>query len=599
MIVNQDSLVPSEDVAKYLDHKEALPVLKQLISDWEQEIRETESRRDQRYLDLDVEAMRKSDELKADETFIPVRVIDTNIVREHPAYSAFLTQSRRLVTLICQDQTNVDASRLELEVTRGFRYPGWFLQFYRTVDGALTHGWDSIEVVFDPTKPLHVAFEHIGHDNLYFNKKVRNIQESERVIRRYPVTSTKLKSFVTSFGFSQEQVDLICKKDETSKRTDKIFYIYKQFFKFEGVVYVSWFSSTDTNDWLKMPEPLRLGIAKQTAGSPMLPGYAPILEWQDAPIDMYPIHILLYKETEEDCITDKVGRAFLDGDWQEAQSAVVSGYVNGMLRASNVYAAPETGDVEGATVKQTDTELVNGAIYDKPLKFFHTDYPEATVLMALNYFNSAQAQQAGQVDYATMARKDSKKTATELNAAQSEADLLRGTPITLYSEWLRDVFDLSWRIVQSQALQDKISLLRKPVADPMNPALVVFANDKETIGKQFLVLPAGDSDVVARKEKLMQMMQDWPVVSTTPLASRFLADLIRLKYPDVGEEYAQILMGGDVGRGLVQGLNESVKQLVGMMLPGTLGPQHQQQMAALDQQVASYLQPKPQTMPNQ
>ena len=37
------------------------------------------------------------------------------------------------------------------------------------------------------------------------------------------------------------------------------------------------------------------------------------------------------------------------------------------------------------------------------------------------------------------------------------------------------------------------------------------------------------------------MKQDWPVISTTVLKDAFLAELIRLQYPDSGNKWATIL----------------------------------------------------------
>jgi hypothetical protein len=77
------------------------PKVRKLLADWEIEIRETKLRRAQRKLDVDIEALRQGSaenpaQLNADETLVPVRVIDENIRKEQPDKIQYLTQSRRL-----------------------------------------------------------------------------------------------------------------------------------------------------------------------------------------------------------------------------------------------------------------------------------------------------------------------------------------------------------------------------------------------------------------------------------------------------------------------------------------------------------------------
>jgi hypothetical protein len=134
--------------------------------------------------------------------------------------------------------------------------------------------------------------------------------------------------------------------------------------------------------------------------------------------------------------------------------------------------------------------------------------------------------------------------------------------------------------MQSQALQNKISFLltkrqvpmvgldQQPLVDPQTGQPVTqesVENNYEVIGKLYDVRAAGDVDVIQRQERVQQMMQDWPVMQNTPLRDRFLSDLVKLKYPDVGEEYSKILLQ----MGMMQQHQSMIARLV-TVLEGSL-----------------------------
>lgn len=562
------------------DYDKAQTYIKHMINAWSEELEETRVRRKERYLDLDVDKMRQAGELEPDETFIPERVIDTNILQEQPAYLSFLNQSRRLAIFHCTSDPSVDTQILEAEFTRGLTYKGWLSDFYRCIDGAQLHGWDSLEVVFDVSKPLHVAFEHIGHDKLIFNRNVDDLQDSEYVIRAYNISAIRLQEFVRTNGFDATQVEVILGVDRASRQQKNVTYtIYKVYFKFQGIVYIAWCGDTaKLSNWLKAPEKLHLGISAPapivTRDTLSLQGGVGAGASLQTDIDMYPVFVFHYRESEEHVVTSHVGRSFLDSGRQEAQTAIMSSFVNGMNRAANVYAAPVNGTEGEASIQQTNIDLVPGAIYSQPLQFFHQDYPDVSVLLALQHLSTENAQQTGNVDFAVINRKDARKTAKEMDVAQQNKTEIKSVPIALYSEFLRGVFDFAWRIVQSQALQDKVMFCLELSASPAG--LLIVANNKVLIDKEYDIRPAGDVDFVQRLEKIQQMRADWPVIQTTALANTFLQDLIRLSYPDKGDEYANILAQGDP-RMLIAAMLPILKQLMTPEAFAQLTPDEQQQ----------------------
>ena len=577
--MENDTLTDIDEFKEELfDFLKAKIRINEMIDSWKSNCDKAIERRKERYIDLNIEDLRQSGEIQEDETFIPDRVIDTNIMRELPEYLAFIKQSNRLAIFNNVSNPSLDNQQIEREFTKGLTYEGWYCQFLRCVDGAALHGQDAIEVVFDETKPFHVSFEHVGYDRLFYNKKVSNIQDSEFLIRKYEITVMRLEAFKNK-GFDVEQIDAIIEKNKAKRKKDDIEVIYKVYFKYQGVVYITWYSrDSNINDWLKKPEILQIGIA-------------------DEIVDLYPIFLCIYRDDEQETIVDHKGRGFLDAPQQEAHTAIISGFVNGLIRASNVYASPATDDGESADIKQLDVQLVHGGIYSKPLNFFHTDYPDVTVLSAMQFLGTLNAQQTGKTSYAVSNRKDARKTAKELSIAETEERQLESVNLSNFSEYMRSILSFTWRIVQSQAIQGKIPflLIPQPIMIPgpngqmIDSGQIDYVNNIDVISEVYEIRPAGDVDVIERQNKLFQMKQDWAVVQNTALKDRFLEDLIKLSYPDRADEYTRILREGNPGKKLVQALSELVKGFTSPEELAGLSDEEKLNLQQIKEQVDAYL----------
>ena len=131
IIAQQQEQQEAQD--ELLDYKKAKIHLQRLVKDWLNERQETLLRRAEREVNIDVEALRQKGKLDDDETLIPVRVIDTNIQREQPAYINYLKNSRRLVTFNSLENSQQDTQTLELEFTRGMTYMGWETPHFKTL----------------------------------------------------------------------------------------------------------------------------------------------------------------------------------------------------------------------------------------------------------------------------------------------------------------------------------------------------------------------------------------------------------------------------------------------------------------------------------
>ena len=591
----QDNPALDSEQNKYFDFGTAKIHLTRIIEDWHTEVEDTEVRRKTRDVEIDTEGLRQKGDLDEDETIIPVRVIDTNIQRELPSYINYLKNSRRICTFRSLSNPNQDTQNIETAFTQGMTYTAWEIPHYKEIDGAAAHGWAAVEVVYDESKPLHVGIEYVAHDKLFWPRSVENIQDAPHILRCYDVTIPKLREWVRTFGFDPVQVDkLAASRKETTKESETV-RIYKHFFKKENIVYVSWFATTDgLDDWLKapvkhfvgimdkqqqmIPQDVPAGVNPNTGEIIMTQQMIPQESWVDAELKQYPVFRLPYRETEKPKAVDAKGRCFMDEAKQESQTAILSGFVNGITRASNVYSSPAQEDGTGSSLREIeDVKLCGGRILSKPMIFWSTPYPDPMIIRALQYFDSANSEETNQVNFASLNREDSRKTAKEIGAAQQQQTLLNSVQLTLYSTHIREVYSFTWLIVQSQALQGQIAFLQI-----QNPQTQQWTNDIATISQVYELRAAGDVDVIQRQEKIQQMKQDWPVIANTPLALRFLADLIKLEYPDTGEQYAKILEQGNPANlaaalgTIIEGIFHQHPEVI-----KTINPQEQEQLGQL------------------
>lgn len=558
-----DLAVDVED--ELADFSKAKTKFQQLIQTWDTEVKQTAKNRLNRDLDFSVDILRTDGTLDEDETLVPVRVIDTNIQRELPPYVNYIMNSRRISIFESLTQTGTNTDNIEQAFTSGMSYAGWQNAHYKVLDGSCTHGWDTCEVTFDATKRLHCAVEHVGHDRLMWPRTVLKLEQAAYVIRAYDYSPTEIRSFVKKFGWDKAQVDILLSSHEKTSQAPETLRIFKSLYKrsTDGVIMVGWFSlGSGSADWLKAVEPLKLGIDTKTTN---VDG---TVTWVPIPITRYPYFTLPYRESEKPALVDRKGRAFIDGNTQEAHTAMLSAYINGMQRASQIRASPKQDDGTGNSSVDESKNIGGAVILDKPMDYFYMPFPDASCLKAMEFLDNKNSSETNQVNFAVNNRQDSRKTAKEIETANSQASMLNSVQLTLFSTYFREVYSFAWLIVQSQALQGLIKFLQipNPIAaqDPTQPATV---NDFTTIGQVYELRAAGDVDVVQRQELLQQMKQDWAVFQNTPLGPVFLEDLIRLAYPAKAEQYIQVLRSGAQQQqqqmtGLIKGLGLALQGIV-------------------------------------
>jgi len=569
------------DLDDFSDYASAKLRIDRLISDFSPQIDKCRQNREQRFKDLDIKMLREKGILKEHQYMIPIRTIDANIRREQPSFINYLRQSRRLVIFKDTADAEFIPNKIEEEFSRGMNYSGWEVPHFKAIDGSQTHGWDAVEVVFDVTKPFHVALEHIGNDRLIFPLDAIDIQACELIARCYSVTARQLKQFVLKFGFDETEITTLIDKNNQTKKENSVS-IYKCYWKKDNVVYVAWYHNTATT-WLKMPETLYLGRKQMVMvptptpmPDPLNPGQiftqmVNVETWEDIPEDTYPIFILPYYETEQNRIFDHKGRVFLDKHKQEALTANISQFLNGCQLASSIFVSLKSEALRQSEIQ--NIKIKEGVVSPIPLEYHSPMYPDAVMLKLQQYLDVYNSQEVGQLNAAVQNRQDSRKTATEISAAQQENSSLSSVQVTLYSTFIREVYTFVWQITQSQALQDKITFLFDEE---------VGTNDKVTIQKSFDLKAAGDVDVIKRQELIQQYQVFWPVIMNTPAATAFLARMLKLAFPDEGDRYATLIEQGDP-RAIIMALVQIIDSVVKPEeLAGLPSPQRETLIATLE-----------------
>jgi len=522
--------------------------------------------RNSRKLDINVEAERADGHLDEDEFLVPAHIIDTNIRREQSKYVAYVTGSRRSAIFTSITEPTTATGELERDFTDKTRYPGWQVPLFKIIDGMQLHGYSIAEVQFDEDKSGHFAVEAVNYEDFGFPADTRDIQACEMLVHRHYFTALQLRDMVDNDDFNEDIVDILLNENPDGEGVnyvdvESLYEIEKVMFKHEGKVFVAWSCCKKSDDWLRDPRPLYLG---RRDGETL----------QDE-VD-YPYVIFPYTILEDSAIQNATGRAFADRTVQETITSLMSSFVTAHRRAANFYFAKDNEDPNNTNV-QTSVRFQPGALIDANIRQFQLTPPDTSMVAAIQSLMSQNAQEQSQINYAAMNRKDSRKTATEVQAASSEAQQLSSTQVSLFSIALKDVYEWCWRIYQSRVIAGAL----RPAA-----SIDLFLNHK------FNIKPAGDVDVIERQEKSQKMMMAWQVVAQTPLAPVFLQNMMRLMFPDEGESYAKMLQIGDQKDQLLQQLMQVVNSLIVDQQTGQLteeAQQFEQQLKMLQAQVADIL----------
>ena len=594
----------SSSVPSLTKFDEAKKVMATLLQQWDgQVIQQVKDNREARKMRVDVEALRQAGTLKAGDTYIGVRTIDNNITKDVPPYIAYLKQSRRLALFEPEDMrvSREVPEQLEKEFTRVMTYEQWEFDYIRWIDGAELHGFDWVAVMYDPDKPGKCSVSHVGQDNLIYDLGCEDIQDSRMVLRRHKLTLTVLQDFAERYSFDPAVVAKVEEKLKTragntdgSAAADQApTYIYCAMFKEGGKVQCGWHSPEAESSWLRDPQPFWNGV-QESPGVQASPGdgVMPVIEPQP-PVNVietaYPYYILQYRVTEEHTLCESQGRAEMDQYIQDSQCSLWSTFVNQARRSGITLWSPETPTTEtsGTSPKQLSMPLKDGAIWDRPMKAFNPPAPDPMLPRALEMLTTQAADNINKPTWTVNNRKDSRKTATEIQAASQENTQINSVSVTMFSVAMRCVLTAAWRIVQSQALQEVIMFLPDENGK----------NQTKIIGGKYLIKAAGDTDYIERQELVTKMQQDWPVFQNTPLAPMFLEEYVKVRYPGLADRFVAQLRMQDAKSQAILAMGQALTAAVVDPRSGQLKPEfagQQQQLAQLSQMAQAALGQQPQ-----
>ena len=532
----------------------------------------------------DVEQMRSAGLLQENQTFIGVRLINQNINQALPPLLSYLKQSPRMATFVPGDN-----SYLDQEFTRVLQYPGWEIPYIEVLDGAELNGIGYMMVKADNTKLGGVSMETIPFNEIIYDRRLKSLQDSPAILIKHVITAVSFYHWDSfeNFDKNSDAYKAIAKRllsEEVNVIGDDLV-IYETFVKVNGFVYRGWYYK-DSRQWLKQPLPFSNGIEESVPEiniDPMAMTSEPTYLNKPVHLTYYPIAVKRSEIKENRKHDEAEGRAVEDYHKQEAATTLMTAAVNGCTQAANTMWSPDGANLDGVAPAQLQYKIKNNAIWKTPMKAFTSPWPDPMIFKGIEAITQQNAMENNQVAWAVNNRKDSRKTATEIEAAQQQQGMLTGTAALVFSIFLRDVLTMTWPIVQSDAKKGSIKFLIE-VSDP--------AEKEAILSKQYEVKPAGDIDFVEKQQRITNIQQDLPMFQGTPIGQEMMKEYVRLRYPEKYDQWSKILSQGNDSQ-LIQGLGQALQAVVTDEATGQLKPEFaaeaqsfQQLQQAVEQRLA-------------
>ena len=532
----------------------------------------------------DVEQMRSAGLLQENQTFIGVRLINQNINQALPPLLSYLKQSPRMATFVPGDN-----SYLDQEFTRVLQYPGWEIPYIEVLDGAELNGIGYMMVKADNTKLGGVSMETIPFNEIIYDRRLKSLQDSPAILIKHVITAVSFYHWDSfeNFDKTSDAYKAIAKRllsEEVNVIGDDLV-IYETFVKVNGFVYRGWYYK-DSRQWLKQPLPFSNGIEESVPEiniDPMAMTSEPTYVNKPVHLTYYPIAVKRSEIKENRKHDEAEGRAVEDYHKQEAATTLMTAAVNGCTQAANTMWSPDGANLDGVAPAQLQYKIKNNAIWKTPMKAFTAPWPDPMIFKGIEAITQQNAMENNQVAWAVNNRKDSRKTATEIEAAQQQQGMLTGTSALVFSIFLRDVLTMTWPIVQSEAKKGSIKFLIE-VSDP--------AEKEAILSKQYEVKPAGDIDFVEKQQRITNIQQDLPMFQGTPIGQEMMKEYVRLRYPEKYDQWSKILSQGNDSQ-LIQGLGQALQAVVTDEATGQLKPEFaaeaqsfQQLQQAVEQRLA-------------
>lgn len=522
-----------------------------VISQFGEECTKISKRQELRDNEVNVEAMKKSKEIAADETVIPLRKIDAAITRIKPQLNGFLEQAQRLLIFVDKQDPSMPCEDLEIAFTRWMRTPNWELPWEELNDATCLHGGSWMEVVPDANQDVLSRVEYVPRDEMMIPIDCKDVQKTERVVRMFKKLPFELESEVTTSGFDKAQLDTLLKPHKEN-RTEAI-KIYRVLLKRAGIVWIYWHGENCTA-WLKKPEPLLLGIL----GS----------DGQLAPINQYPVFFNSLSIVEPRPLLSRKGLAYGMLPLQEGETALVSAVINKATKSAQIHAST-TGQPKSIANVEESKPLKPNTIVNAEVAWWSPPAPDPTLISVASFLDTEFSQNIGQVNYAAQNRKDSRKTATEIATTVDASGAMSTINTMALSITATGVYTLRWEILRAGILMGIVQGFPIPV---------------ERLMREYLLFSAGTTDFVKRNEKKNILMQLLGQLGQSPMAPLLLNLLLRYMLPEESEK----LFKAQSERQVILGLNDALKQIL-KDPPQTLQPHELQSLANLISNADGYL----------
>jgi hypothetical protein len=331
---------------------------------------------------------------------------------------------------------------------------------------------------------------------------------------------------------------------------------YKIYTKINQAVYFFWYA-IETKEFLTEPAAFFNGLQRKetTVEMQMDPTTFSMIPTEretvvQVPEQVYPFVPLHKRITEDRDQRHARGHASDSYYLQEAATTITSALVNGTIAASNTMWAP-SGDgaqLGDTSVKQLQNfKIKRNAVWAQPMSAFTPPYPDPMSVNVLQFLQTQDAMATNQIAFATANKKDSRKTATELQMAQQTNSQVNSVQVLHLSIAIRQLCLRAWGIIQSEVMLDNIKV---PAHLP-----------RELFAVSYTLLSAGDVDYVQRMQLIANMQQDLPALQGTPIYPLLLRDYLKARYPNDAPRYLAAMDQQNQDTNLIQGLATVVQEL--------------------------------------
>lgn len=455
-------------------------------------------------------AARARNIVAGNETYIGRRVISSNMQRELPTFIQYLSGSYRHVVAKSTDpdfQTNWLAD-IETHFTAAFRTGNWLEPHLQVVNSDLLHGRGVFMVIPSSTSALDTVPVYVPPEDFIFPTEARDLQSAPMLAVRYVISVHQFKEWADRYKWNPGVVAQVASAFSAPDHYNTPVPVYIIFYKAGGVVQRFWYTDSQKQA-LTAVQPLDAGL-RGPDGTAL-------------PTNTYPFFPAYYNITENPRLIERKGRAHADMHDQEALTMMWTGYVNGMMRASEIYIAfRDSGMTENPEVGQTEFIMDPGKILKRPVDFFSAPWPDSSMLQACQALSTENANMAGQVDFAAQSRKDSRKTAKELTLAEEQSSRSSTIPITMFAVGYGVMLEFMWEVLSNN------------IRTGYNQTFMVdYPEVRDLIASgKISIRPSGDIDYIERQEKLKKYTNYYQLYANTAVGMFFLRKILELAFPD-------------------------------------------------------------------